>query len=49
MDPKNIITNRMTTITSTKITRAGRRTAKTAFPVEIPCPSLTPMIVRMKV
>jgi hypothetical protein len=47
IDPTNIITRRMAIKMSPKITMAGRRTAKTAFPVEIPWPSLTPIMVRM--
>jgi hypothetical protein len=42
VDPKNIIIRIMTMKISPKMTMAGRRTAKTAFPIEIPCPSLTP-------
>jgi hypothetical protein len=49
VDPKNIITRRKTTKMSPKSTMTGRMTAKIAFPVEIRWPSLTPMMVRMKV
>jgi len=48
IEPTNMMTANIAIKIRPKITRTGRRTAKIAFPVEISCPSLTPMMSKMK-